>query len=98
MFRIIAAEKTGIYHDAANYSWRSKTDDAPIVAGRASPARLPTIHPLSQVGVLPFDEDRRAGLEKIFFGREKLIVGNEHGAAESFRCEINQLSKVHLRF
>src|SRR6266545_715884 len=98
MFRIISPEEAGIDHDAANYSRQSKTDDAPIVSRRAPPARLPAIHPLSQVGVLTFDKNGRIGFKEVFLGCEKLIVGNEYSTAKSFRGKINQLCKIHLRF
>ena len=62
MLRIVAAEETGIDHDPTNYSRQTKTDDAPVVAGRSSPARFPAVHPLAQVGILAFDEDGRTGL------------------------------------
>src|SRR5258706_15597768 len=98
MLRIIAAEETGIDHQPANYSRQPETDDAPVEAWRAPPARLPAVHPLSQIGVLAFDEDGSGSLKKIFLGRKKIIVGEEHSAAQFFCSEINQFSKVHLRF
>src|SRR5882724_976406 len=96
MLRIVTAEETRIDHDAANYSGHAQTNNAPVVAGCAPPARLPTIHPFSQVGVFAFDKDGSARLKQVFLGREKLIVGNEHCAAKFFRSEINQFSKVHF--
>src|SRR5258705_9937266 len=98
MLRIIAAEETGIDHHPANYARQAETDDAPVKARRAPSARLPAVHPLSQIGVLVFDEDGSGSLEKIFLWRKEIIVGEEHGAAKFFCSQINKFSKVHLRF
>src|SRR6266496_1402356 len=98
MLRIISTEEAGVDHDPANYSGQSETNDAPVVSHRAPPPRLPAVHPFSQVGVFAFDKNGPVGLEEIFLRREKLIVGNEHSTTKSFRSEINQFRKIHLRF
>src|SRR5512132_393 len=98
MLRIIAAEETGVDHDSANYSRQAETDDAPVKSRRASPARFPAVHTLPQIGVLVFDKDRNGCLKKILLGRKEIIVSEQHGAAKLFCSEIDQFSKVHLRF
>src|SRR6185295_1605350 len=98
MLRIIAAEETGIDYHTANNPGQAETNDAPVKARRAPPPRLPTVHPFSQIGIFAFDKDRSGGLEQIFFGRKKIIVGEKHGAAKFFCSEINQFSEFHWRF
>src|SRR5271169_62205 len=53
----ISAEKTRVRDDAANNSWQAEADDAPVVAGCASAARLPAVHPFAAISVLVFDEN-----------------------------------------
>ena len=84
MFGIIATEKTCIYNDTADDARQPETNDAPVVAGGAAAPRFPSIHPLSQIGVFAFDENRRGGLQQIFFGRKKLVIGDQHCATEFF--------------
>src|SRR5260221_9397668 len=55
---IVAFEMTGVDHYAANHPRQAQTNDAPVKSRCAAPARLPTVHPLSEIGVFAFDEDR----------------------------------------
>ena len=86
--RKIAAKKRRIDDDAADDSGQSETNDAPIeffVETRAAAAaRFPAVHPFAQIRVFALDKNGRGGFQKIFFRREKLVVGDEHRAAELF--------------
>ncbi len=44
---------------------------------------------LAQIGVLPFDEDWSGGFEQVLFRRKELVIGEEHGAAQTFGGKIN---------
>src|SRR5262245_43146700 len=57
VFRIIAAKETRIDNHAMNDSWEPKTNDAPIDPWRTSTTRLPPVHPLATIGILPLNKD-----------------------------------------
>ena len=76
---------------------RAQAHDAPVVAlvadVAAAAARLPPVHPLSAVGVLAFDPDRRLALDQVFLRREKLVVRGDGRTAEAFARQIHQIEE-----
>ena len=87
---MVPEEVAGVDVHARDFAGDAELDDAPVVAGRAPPPRLPAVHPFSAVGVLVGQEDPAAGLEEVLLGRKELVVG-EHGlAAEPLRGEVDQ--------
>ena len=96
MFRVVAAKVARVNYDATNDSGQAQTNDAPVEAGRTSPPALPPIHPLATVGVLAFDEDGRARLQQILLRREEIVVGVEHGPAQTLGGEVNLFGEIHV--
>src|SRR2546421_11994874 len=94
-FGIITFEMTGINNHTTNHTGQSNSDNAPIESGRAATARFPAIHPFAEIGVLALDEHGDGWLQQVLFGREELVIREQHGAAEEFGCKIDQLSKIH---
>jgi hypothetical protein len=96
VFRVVATEVAGVDDDAAHDSWEAETNDAPIEARGAASTTLPAVHPLAAIRVLAFDKDGRARLQQVLFGREEVVVGDEHRATQPLRRQIYQFSKIHL--
>src|ERR1700751_733670 len=51
-------EEACFSHNAANHSRQAQSDDAPVIAGRSTASRLPTIPPFATVGIFALDETR----------------------------------------
>src|SRR2546423_1364361 len=63
----------------------------PGVVGRpAAPPRLPSVHPLAAVGVLPFDEDAAPRLQQVGLGREEFVARLEGAPAQPRGGEVDQ--------
>src|SRR4051812_35533265 len=92
--RIVAAEERRIDDHAAHDATQSEADDREVVAGRALAAAFPTVHPLAAVRVLVLLPDGLRGPQKVFLFREVVIRRVEHGAAEAFGGEVEEVSEV----
>ena len=87
--RKIAAEIAGVHDDAAYNARETEANDGVIVAGDALAAAFPSVHPFPALGVLVFLPHRLPGFEKILFGREEIVGGGQHRAAQPLCGEIN---------
>src|SRR5687767_11915423 len=81
MLRIVAAEEAGIDDDTMHDTGGAESHDAPVVAGRAAAARLPSVHPLATFGVLALTPFGGSRAKQILLRREKLIVRHHRHAA-----------------
>ena len=91
---IVAAEEARVDHDAAHDARCAEVDDRPIVARFAAATRFPAVHPLSALRVNAFAPLGGRRLEQPFLRREELVVRGDHGAAQCFGGEIDQLREV----
>ena len=87
-----------IHHHTARNSGQTETEDAPVVRGRAASAGFPAVHPFTEIGILAFDEDRLRGLEQVFLGSEKFVVGEQDGAAQALGRQVHQFGEMHQGF
>src|SRR5580658_4614031 len=92
--RIISREETRIHHYPPQNSRQPQPHDAPIASRSPPPPRLPSVHPLSPVGILPCDENRLPALQQIFLRRKKFVVGLDHAAAQPLRRQIHELREL----
>src|SRR5947209_20243122 len=95
---VIPFEVGGINDDSPKDSRQPQPDDAPVESGRSPPARLPAVHPFSDIGVLTFAEDGFAGLQQVFFWGKNLMVGGENGSAIAIGGATAQYGRVHQGF
>lgn len=89
MLGVVAAKVAGIDNDAANDSGKAEADDAPVEARRAAAPAFPAVHPLATIRVFALDKDRRACLQQVLFGREKVVIRDENRATQPLRCKID---------
>src|ERR1700732_103828 len=94
MFRVISREEACIHHDAAKNSREAEPNDAPVIAGSAAAARLPSVHPFPASGVFIIDKNRRRWLQQTFLGREKFVVRLKYAATEALRSEVRQFGEI----
>src|SRR5947209_7380801 len=87
---MISKKMIGIDVDSANDSAQTKPNHAPIVAGRATPSRFPTVHPFAPIRKLVGNENSATRPEKIFFRSEEFIIRDERRATDSFCREIDK--------
>ena len=91
--RLVAAKEAGVYHHAVKPRGNAKPDNAPVVTRRTAAARLPAIHPLSAIGILPFTPDGVAWLEEIGGRREELVVAGEDPASQTVGDDIDHFGE-----
>ena len=89
----IAREEARIDGEAANAAGRPQANDRPVLARCPAPPRLPSIHPLTALGVRALAPLGTGGLEQPLLRREELIVSGEHSAAESLGGEVDQVGE-----
>src|SRR5947209_20602911 len=92
--RIVAAEISGVDHDAGDGAGQAQADDADIASGRAAAACLPAVHPLAVVGVLMLAPLGGVRPEQIFLGGEELVVGPHGPAAQRLAGQIGKVGEV----
>lgn len=83
----VACKEGGVQIDASDDAGGSQLDDAPVVAGATSSARLPTVHPFPVVGVDVGLEDRVVVREKIFGFGKPVVCGKDYFAATLKKCK-----------
>lgn len=94
---VIAGEESRIQINPTNNARRSQFNDTPIVARRSSSARLPTIHPLSIIGIDVRFENRLLIRQQIFRLREP-IVRRKYDFAAALKVQKNFISQAHAFF
>src|SRR5699024_3596168 len=93
----VSRKETGIDDDAMNASGKAESDDGPIVAGSAPPARLPAVHPLSALGIDSFSPFGGARLDQPFLRREELVVSRDDRAAKALAGKIDEFRELECR-
>ncbi len=88
--REVAAEERRVDDDPAHDAGDAETNDAEVVTGDATAPRLPPVHPLAAIGVLPLAPDRLRRFEQVLLRREELVVRVEDRAAETLLGEIDE--------
>src|SRR5207245_10853257 len=92
---VIPFEVGGINDDSPKDSRQPQPDDAPVESGRSPPARLPAVHPFSDIGVLTFDEDGFAGLQQVFFwGKNSSFAAETAPAQRSAARTVNSVNSI----
>jgi hypothetical protein len=97
MLRVIPAVECRIDQDSSHDPGHTKSNDRPVVTWLAATTGLPTVHPLSALGVLAFAPFRRRRLEHGLLRREELVVCRDDCAAELFGGEVNQVGEIAHR-
>jgi hypothetical protein len=76
--------------DLFNHTAQSQLNDTPIIPGRTAAAALPSVHPLTAIGVLIGNENAAAKFEQILLLREELIVRQNRDAADTCGRQIDK--------
>ena len=100
MRRIIAAKKSRIDNNPLYLAGHTQTDDAPVKflvqTGASAATRLPAVHPFTEIGVFALDPNGRGEFEQILLRCKKIVIRKEHGTAEFFGCEVDEIGKFHI--
>ena len=91
MLGIVSLEVARIDDHAVHDRRNAEPNETPVVSGDASPARLPSVHPLASVGVFPLAPDRLLRPEKVLLRGKELIVRQQDGPTETGRGDIHQI-------
>jgi hypothetical protein len=90
---IVAREERGVHVHAADPPAHPELDDAPVVARRAAPPRLPPVHPLAARCVLAGDENSRRGLDEIVLRCEEIVARRDGTPADAGRREVGEVGE-----